>query len=233
MIGFYDYTVVLTYLSLLSAGAGILVSLSGMGHPYFGSFFLLFCGLCDAFDGKVARMKKDRTETGKNYGIEIDSLSDLLAFGALPACIGAALIRRSTALGSAFAASPNAWMATAVSFVLHAVLVLYILAAMIRLAYYNVTEQERQTKEAGERKYYLGLPVTSSALIFPTVLLLQYILPADITMFYVAAILLTAFLFLLRFQIKKPGLHGILVMVGIGAAEFVLLMLWKVISRWL
>ncbi len=57
MIGFYDYTVVLTYLSLLSAGAGILVSLSGMGHPYFGSFFLLFCGLCDAFDGKVARMK--------------------------------------------------------------------------------------------------------------------------------------------------------------------------------
>lgn len=233
MIGFYDYTVILTYLSLLSAGAGILVALSGYGHPYFGCFFLLFCGLCDAFDGKVARTKKNRSSVSKNYGIEIDSLSDLLAFGALPACIGAALIRRSTDLGSAFAASPNAWQANAVNFVLHAVLVLYILAAMIRLAYYNVTEQERQTAEPGERKYYLGLPVTSSALIFPTVLLLQYILPADITMFYIAAILLTAFLFLLRFQIKKPGLRGILIMVAIGAAEFVLLMLWKVISRWL
>ena len=31
MIGIYDYTVVLTYLSLLSAGTGIVVSLSGMG----------------------------------------------------------------------------------------------------------------------------------------------------------------------------------------------------------
>ena len=35
----------LTYLSLLSAGAGILVALSGYGHPYFGCFFLLFCGV--------------------------------------------------------------------------------------------------------------------------------------------------------------------------------------------
>ena len=61
MIGFYNYTVVLTYLSLLSASAGIVVSLGGLGHPYIGSFFLLFCGLCDAFDGKVARTKEDRT----------------------------------------------------------------------------------------------------------------------------------------------------------------------------
>lgn len=47
MIGFYDYTVILTYLSLTSAGIGIMISLSGKGHPYFGVFFLLFCGLCD------------------------------------------------------------------------------------------------------------------------------------------------------------------------------------------
>ena len=73
MIGFYDYTVVLTYLSLLSAGTGIFVSLSGSGHPYWGTFFLLFCGLCDAFDGQVARTKKNRTVMEKNYGIQIDS----------------------------------------------------------------------------------------------------------------------------------------------------------------
>ena len=33
MIGVYDYTVILTYLSLLSAGSGIILSLSGGGHP--------------------------------------------------------------------------------------------------------------------------------------------------------------------------------------------------------
>lgn len=63
MIGYYNYTVILTYLSLLSASIGTIVTISGHGHPYFGIFFLLFCGLCDAFDGKVARHKKNRTES--------------------------------------------------------------------------------------------------------------------------------------------------------------------------
>ena len=95
MIGFYDYTVVLTYLSLVSAGLGIFISLNGDGHPYIGVFFLLFCGLCDAFDGKVARTKKDRTEEECKFGIQIDSLSDLVAFGVLPACIGEAVLIQS------------------------------------------------------------------------------------------------------------------------------------------
>ena len=77
MIGFYDYTVILTYFSLLSATTGIVVSLSGGGHPYYGCFFLLFCGFCDAFDGKVARTKQGRTRAEMDFGIQIDSLSDL------------------------------------------------------------------------------------------------------------------------------------------------------------
>ena len=68
MIGFYDYTMILTYLSLLSASTGIIISLNGTGHPYIGTFFLLFCGLCDAFDGRVARTKDDRSEMEKKYG---------------------------------------------------------------------------------------------------------------------------------------------------------------------
>ena len=52
MIGYYNYTMLLTYMSLLSASVGIGVSLYGSGHPYIGIFFLMFCGLCDAFDGK-------------------------------------------------------------------------------------------------------------------------------------------------------------------------------------
>ena len=96
MIGFYNYTVVLTYLSLLSAGTGILVALAGDGHPYWGVFFLLLCGFFDAFDGKVARTKSDRSDMEINYGIQIDSLSDIVAFGVLPACIGVALINTSS-----------------------------------------------------------------------------------------------------------------------------------------
>lgn len=219
MIGFYDYTVVLTYLSLLSAVAGIFVSLSGKGHPYLGVFFLMFCGLCDAFDGKVARMKKDRTEIEKKYGIQIDSLADIIAFGVLPACIGVAMIRTSSFLKGILSSKYS----TIVYGILFAILLLYMLAALIRLGYFNVTEEERQKKEGGVRASYTGLPVTSSSLIFPTVLLLQFVLPKDITPIYFVVTLITGYLFLSKISVKKPGLKGILIMVAIGAVEFGLL----------
>ncbi len=223
MIGFYNYTVYLTYLSIISGTLGIVISLSGRGHPFIGAFFLLFSGLCDAFDGKVARTKSDRTDGEMKYGIQIDSLSDLVAFGVLPACMGVAMfrllsVRRSTVNRS-------------YSILIFAVAVVYVLAAMIRLAYYNVTEEERQQTETGTRKKYTGLPVTSAALIFPAVLLIGYLCPIDITPVYFAVMLFTAFAFLSKIEITKPGLRGILIMVGIGIVEFVLIVLLRAFSR--
>lgn len=224
MIGFYNYTVLLTYLSLLSASTGIIVSLSGDGHPFIGTLFLLISGLCDAFDGKVARTKKDRTGIEENFGIQIDSLSDLVAFGVLPACIGVAMFMRSPTVeyltdqyGEPFGFVLNGGMFT--------ILVLYVLAAMIRLAYFNVTEEERQKTEGGVRKFYTGLPVTSASLIFPTVLLLQTVLQVDAIFMYYATVVVTGFAFLSKFKIKKPGLRGILIMIAIGAAEFACLLI--------
>ena len=95
MLGVYDYTVILTYISVLSASTGIFVTLTGPGHPYIGMVFLLLCGLCDTFDGKVARTKRNRTKLQKDFGVQIDSLSDLVAFGVLPVCLGMALYRRA------------------------------------------------------------------------------------------------------------------------------------------
>ena len=221
MFGFFDYTVWLTYMSLLSAGAGILVSLDGDGHPYWGTFFLLFCGLCDAFDGKVARTKKNRTETENKFGIQIDSLSDLVAFGVLPVCIGMAMVRRSNLMDTR----------PVIGFILAGVMLLYLLAGMIRLAYFNVTEEERQKKERGVRRTYLGLPITSAALIFPTVMLIQFISKnVDITPVYFGVALLMGVLFLSKIRIGKPGLKGILLMVAIGAAEFLIMTLMYFIN---
>lgn len=231
MIGFYDYTVVLTYLSLLSAGMGIFVSLSGNGHPYWGTFFLLFCGLCDAFDGQVARTKKNRTEMEKNFGIQIDSMSDLVAFGVLPACIGMALVRTSPLLQEIFGSDTDNIPLLLIRVALFAVLILYILAALIRLAYFNITEEERQRTESGVRRAYTGLPVTSAALIFPSVMLFRYILPMDISVVYFPVTLITGFLFLSKLQIPKPHLRGILIMIGIGLVECFLLLLFFFLRR--
>lgn len=230
MLGFYDYTVLLTYLSLVSAGTGIVVSLSGGGHPFIGVFLLLFCGLCDAFDGKVARTKKNRTDMERRYGIQIDSLSDLVAFGVLPACIGIAMLRTSPIMKMLRHRCPERVGVFLVG-VLGAIMVLYILAAMIRLAYFNVTEEERQRTEDGVRQYYTGLPVTSASLIFPVVMLLQYIVPVDVTPAYFVTALLTGFAFLSRIQIRKPTLKGILIMIGIGLVEFILVFLGELLTR--
>lgn len=223
MIGFYDYTVVLTYLSLVSGTVGIMVSLSDVGHPFLGAFFLLFCGLCDAFDGKVARTKKDRTSSQKKFGIQIDSLSDLVAFGVLPASIGAAMFRRLSL--------ENEHMPRSYTVLIFAVFAFYVLAAMIRLAYFNVLEEERQNTSSEERKSYVGLPVTSASIIFPLVLVVHYILPADITPIYFAVMLFVGALFVSKIKVTKPGLRGILIMVGVGLAEFVALILFKVLTK--
>ena len=229
MIGFYDYTVILTYLSLLSACTGIIVSLAGPGHPYIGTFFLLFCGLCDAFDGKVARHKKDRSDMEKNFGIQIDSLSDLVAFGVRPVAIGAAMLRWSPIMYWLGANCPH-WVYLLVDGLLIALLILFALAALIRLAYFNVTEEERQKTEDGARTYYMGMPVTTVSLIFPFIQLLQYIIPADVTLVYFATAALCGLAFLLPIQIKKPGLRGILLMVAIGAVEFALMLVGRLLK---
>lgn len=230
MIGVYDYTVILTYLSLISAGCGIIISLEGGGHPYIGTFFLLFSGLCDAFDGMVARTKKDRTPREIAFGIQIDSLTDLVAFGVLPMCIGSAMIRSSPTIHELF--FPDHFtIYRVVHWICKALMILYVLAAMIRLGYYNVTEEERLSAEGGKRKFYLGLPVTSAAVIFPVVMMFQYVLPMDITIIYFPVILVTGVLFLAPIRIPKPGLRGILILVGLGLVEFVLMLLFHQLLR--
>lgn len=221
MIGFYDYTVVLTYLSMISASTGIILCLNDIGHPFVGMLFLMFCGLCDAFDGKVARTKKNRNERMKKFGVQIDSLSDLAAFGILPACIGIAMLRSSID----FYNFPDVMFlrlsdkSTIIKVVLTVIAVLYTLAAMIRLAYFNVLEEERQKTEDGANKTYIGLPVTSAALIFPTILLIHIFSSADLTLLYFIFLAIVGFLFVSEIQVKKPTLKAVLIMIGIGLLE--------------
>ena len=56
MIGFYNYSVILTYLGLGSAIGGIVLALDK--QPKLAVLCLLVCGLCDMFDGTIARTCK-------------------------------------------------------------------------------------------------------------------------------------------------------------------------------
>ena len=84
LLGFYNYTVILTYLGMLIAFSGITFAINGDMHN--ALICLLLAGVCDMFDGKIASTK-ERTRQEKRFGIQIDSLSDLIAFGVLPALL--------------------------------------------------------------------------------------------------------------------------------------------------
>ncbi|MBE5849692.1 MAG: phosphatidylserine synthase [Lachnospiraceae bacterium] len=227
MLGYYNYTVILTYLSLVSAGLGITVTLIGEGHPFLGTFFLLFCGLCDAFDGEVARRKKDRTEDEIKFGVQIDSLSDLVAFGVLPAIIGEAMIWQNPEFSMVPKFHTGNWLNVVVPILAMLVMMLYVLMAMIRLAYFNVMEEKRQKEESGKRKSYTGLPVTSAALIFPFVMLLQFMTPLDMTVVYYGVMVLVGYLFVSKIEVKKPGVKGVMILCVIGSLEFLIMMILR------
>ena len=216
MIGFYNYTVILTFLSLLSGTAGSFLCLSGVASPAVGMLFLMFSGVCDSFDGTVARTKKNRSRREQCFGVQIDSLADLMSFGMLPASVGVALLFSGLPQGEA--------ALTPVRVLLLVVALAFVLAALIRLAFFNVLEEERDRTRTGERKVYVGLPTTSVALIFPGVLLLQHLVKVDLTWLYFAGLAAVAWLFVCKLEIPKPGTKGILALIGLGLVEFVVML---------
>ena len=141
IVGFYHYGVILTYLSVIAAIVGMCFSVGGNkpAHPGIGVICLLISGFCDAFDGAVAKTRKNRTKEDKMFGERIDSLSDLIAFGVAPAMIG-------------FGMRLNRWYFFRYT-------LFFVLCALIRLAYFDVTEEIRTSDEnCGKRLYYEGLP---------------------------------------------------------------------------
>lgn len=195
MIGFYNYTVILTYFSLLSALFG--THLAFNGNYICALICLLFCGFFDSFDGIVARTKKDRTNEEKQFGIQIDSLVDMFSFGIFPTIIGYSMGLKSCLWFVVFA--------------------LYAICAVSRLGYFNVAEEMRQKETSEKRKFYQGLPVTCSSLIFPAIYLLNYMCDASlVNTIYGFVMLAVALAFVIDFKVIKPGLKGILGMGVVG-----------------
>lgn len=197
MIGFWDYTVILTYMSLASAVSGIFCASSG--YLRWAVFCLAVSGFCDMFDGKIARTKKNRTEDEKSFGIQIDSLCDIVCFAILPVII-CYKIGMNHIYGMI-------------------ILILYSLAGLIRLAYFNVMEEKRQGETDEARKYYQGLPITSMAIILPILFVTSPLFPSHQIFMIVLHIIvvLVALLFITNFKFRKPDTIEIFILVIVVA----------------
>lgn len=207
MIGFYDYTVVVTYISLVSSILGIFSAMEG--RMSIAVFCLAFSGLCDMFDGKIARTKKNRTDEEKSFGIQIDSLCDMVCFGVFPIILGYKL-----------------GMCRPYGIV---ILAFYGLAGVIRLAYFNVVEEKRQSETSEKRTYYQGLPITSMSVVMPLLFVVSVLFPGFHYFVFSLhiAVLLVGFLFVLDFRFRKPTNRELVVLVTVVAVAVLFILFYK------
>lgn len=208
MIGFWNYTVVLTYLSLISSFVGIALSVSFAEGSEIVSLMLpiaclLLSGFCDLFDGRVARSKKDRTDDEKAFGIQIDSLCDLVCFTVFPATLGFCL--GGNPVLAAFSGA------------------CIVLGGVIRLAYFNIVEIKRQSNPDNKENGYTGLPVTTTALIVPALFLFKDLFGDKFPTFFQLSLIVISILFISKFKIKKPGVKEVFAMVVGGVIILALL----------
>lgn len=197
LLGFYNYTVILTYVGMLVAFGGICCAING--NWFQAVICLMVAGLCDMFDGTIAATRP-RCVAEKRFGIQIDSLCDLICFGVLPAMlVGAANDR---------------------SLISELICGLYVLCALIRLAYFNVLEEERQEQTSERRKYYLGLPVTTIALLLPIVFWMDKLSLVPFSVSGLVLLCIVGIAFLLPIRIPKPRTVGQVLIVLLGALEF-------------
>ena len=180
MIGFYDYTVILTYAGLLCTLLGIQQAVEGR---YIGALLCLGGALfCDTMDGRVARSKKNRTRQEKLFGIQIDSLCDLVSFGIFPAVLCYMLGLRK---GFDFV-----------------VIGYYCLCCVIRLAYFNVLETERAPEE---KSVFHGLPVVGFAVLLPAAYMIGMWIPEGAMVWLLRVLLgVIGTLYILDFKLNKP-----------------------------
>jgi CDP-diacylglycerol--serine O-phosphatidyltransferase len=141
----------------------------------------MYAGICDMFDGFLAR-KTDMKEEDKLFGVQLDSIVDVVSFGVAPTMI--------------------AFHVGFTSFIDYFILAFYVCCAAMRLAYFNI----HGTKSDGKRKYYTGLPVTFSAMIFPFVYI-TYFLGNDSLYSNLVRVtfIVVSIMFILKIPIPKPG----------------------------
>ncbi|CAN5785819.1 hypothetical protein BH18ACI5_BH18ACI5_25020 [soil metagenome] len=139
----------LTYASLCAAIAAI--GCAAAGRAAGAGACVAIAVIADTFDGRFARIFK-RSAVQRAIGVQLDSLSDAIAFGIAPVVCAALLT-----------AGPDHWTPMLLTFWWTSAAA-YAACAITRLAFYNLMHED----SAG----FVGLPVPVAALVWATALLL-------------------------------------------------------------
>jgi CDP-diacylglycerol--serine O-phosphatidyltransferase len=132
-----------TALSVFFGVMSIIASSQGKFEKAF--IYILFSLIADGLDGRVARL----TNTTSKFGVEFDSLADIVAFGVAPAMMLFFSIGESYGRFGALVSG------------------LFVVFGAIRLARFNVTTA------TNDPRYFIGLPIPTAAVVLSSWIMLD------------------------------------------------------------
>ena len=179
IIGEWNRSVWVTYVGVAASCVGVYFTIVEHNFAY-SCICLIVAGICDMLDGFIARGIKKRSATVKQFGIELDSVADVIDFIALPVVIICAM---------------------GVNIYEIVPLAIFTIFGLERLAHFNTTAANANNPV----KYYHGLPVTYTALIFPICFLIYSLtVPSVLKEMLLATISIIGILNVLDIHVYKP-----------------------------
>ncbi len=171
------------FLTSLSLFCGFYAIVATMRGDFLqAAWAIIVSGLFDGLDGRIARM----TNTTSKFGVEYDSLADLVAFGVAPAVLAFGWVLSGYGRWG--------WVAA----------FLYVACGAIRLARFNV-----QSSSGSKGNYFTGLPIPAAAGMVATTAIFCFHLDianrALLSILFIGMIYVLAFLMIstIRFQSFK------------------------------
>ena len=175
-------------------------------------WFILLGVICDAFDGRLARMGGRESLFGK----EFDSIADVISFGVAPALMMIFLILKPS--GENDSILQIGWL---IGFI-------YLLCAAVRLSRFNVLTNPilPRSKRLKDTKDFLGLPVPAAAGMIASLVLAYINSGFDMHSFeLVMPLLMLAIAFLMISNIPYPSFKEIDWQTNLRFRSFILLIL--------
>lgn len=136
--------VVPSFFTLMNLFCGFLAIISiAEGRLFFGAWLIVFAGLFDALDGFMARLSNATSQ----FGIELDSISDIVSFGVAPGFLLYTFgLNEMPLVGIILSSLPP-------------------LCGAVRLARYNVEAQESLEVQEERSTFFKGLPIPAQAIM--------------------------------------------------------------------
>jgi len=161
------------FFTALSAFFGVMsVIASSQGRFEKAFIYIVLSLIADGLDGRVARL----TNTTSKFGVEFDSLADLVAFGVAPAMMLFFAIGHNYGKFGALVSG------------------LFVVFGAIRLARFNVTTGEI------DPRYFIGLPIPTAAVVLSSWIMLDLKYQGGLNLLILIGALFLAFLMVSNFR---------------------------------